>query len=361
MTRRDLLRAPLALAATQLKAAPRKWNLGYNTYCLRFLRWNDRQLFDYATKQKLDAVFLQDSLDPGVRDPKHWAEVRAWAKDSGLHLETGGSAMTGAVNPKKPEDRAKTIAELRMNISRAAAMGSPIVRTLVAGDRYALPDGSLDRIIESAVGVLREVRSQAMDAGIKIAVENHKELQAWETRTLIETAGKEFVGSYLDTGNPVFVAEDPLTTVEELGPYAVSFHLRDSVVYETPGGIAIQWVPLGEGTNDFKAIVARAAELVSPSVHIYCKPITARPPVILPVYDNAFWTKYFPRARSRDLSRFLALAKRGKPFNEPQVLEDVNGQREKYMEALKIQQLDHMERSLDYCRKSLDLGARWRA
>jgi sugar phosphate isomerase/epimerase len=356
MTRRDLLLSTLALAVPAA-AQPRKWQLGYNTYCLRFERWNDRQLFDYAAKQKLDAIFLQDSLDPGVRDPKHWAEVRAWAKDTGTHLETGGSA----INPQRIEDRAKNIAQLRMNIDRAAAMGSPIVRTLVAGDRYALPDGPLDRIIESAVGVLREVRSQAMDKGIKIAVENHKELQAWETRTLIETAGKDFVGSYLDTGNPVFVAEDPMTTLEELGPYAVTFHLRDSVVYETPGGIAIQWVPLGEGTNDFKAIVAKAAEILSPSVHIYCKPITARPPVILPIYDANFWTKYFPRARSRDLSRFLALAKRGKPFNEPQVLEDVNGQRDRFMDALKIQQLEHMERSLQYCRKSLDLGVRWRA
>ena len=82
--------------------------------------------------------------------------------------------------------------------------------------------------------------------------------------------------------------------------------------------------------------------------------------MVLPVYSNDFWTKYFPRARSRDFARFLALAKRGKPFNEPQVLEDVNGQRDRFMDALKIQQLEHMERSLDYCRKSLDLGARWR-
>ena len=361
MTRRDLLRASLALAAVPLQAAPRKWLLGYNTYCLRFQRWNDRQLFDYCAQQKLDAIFLQDSLDPGVRDPKHWAEVRAWAKDTGTHIETGGSALTGAVNPKKSDDRAKTMAELRMNIDRAAAMGSPIVRTLVAGDRYALPDGPLDRIIESAAGVLREVRSQAMDKGIKIAIENHKDLQAWETRTLIETAGREFVGSYLDTGNPVFVAEDPMTTLEELGPYAVTFHLRDSVVYETPGGIDIQWVPLGEGTNDFKAIVAKAAEILSPSVYIYCKPITARPPVTLPVYSNEFWTRYFPRARSRDLARFLALAKRGKPYDQPQVMEDVPGQRDKYMDALKIQQLDHMERSLKYCKTTLDLGQRWRA
>jgi sugar phosphate isomerase/epimerase len=152
-----------------------------------------------------------------------------------------------------------------------------------------------------------------------------------------------------------------MTTLEELGPYAVTFHLRDSVVYETPGGIDIQWVPLGEGTNDFKAIVARAAEILAPSVYIYCKPITARPPVTLPVYTNEFWTKYFPRARSRDLARFLALAKRGKPYDQPHVMEDVNGQREKYMEALKIQQLDHMDRSLQYCKKSLDLGQRWRA
>ena len=42
-------------------------------------------------------------------------------------------------------------------------------------------------------------------------------------------------------------------------------------------------------------------------------------------------------------------------------MEDVNGQREKYMDALKIERLDHMRRSLDYCRKTLDLGQRWRA
>src|SRR5450759_2103739 len=99
MTRRDILRASLALPLT-LQAQPRKWQLGINTYCLRFQRWNDPQL---------------------------WAEVRAWSKDTGLHLETRGSALTGAVNPKTPDARAKTIAELRMNIDRAAAMGSPIV------------------------------------------------------------------------------------------------------------------------------------------------------------------------------------------------------------------------------------------
>ncbi|MEO7653572.1 MAG: TIM barrel protein [Bryobacteraceae bacterium] len=352
MTRRDFFGSTLA-CALPAGSAVRKWPLGLNTYCLRFQRWNDRQLFNYCRAQKLDAIFLQDSLDPAAMQPEHWAEVRAWSKDSGLHLETGG----GGILPKNPEARAGVVTLLRKNIQRAAAMGSPIVRALLASDRYSMPDGPVEKHMETAIAILREVRSQAMDAGLKIGIENHKELQAWETRQLIETAGKEFTGSYLDTGNPVFVAEDPLTTIEELGPYAVSFHLRDSVVYEHKDGIAVQWVPLGEGTLDFQALVARAAAILPP-VHIYCKPITARPPVVLPIYSGEFWTKWFPRARSRDLGRFLALARRGRPYAKPHLMADVPEVRDRYMDALAVQQLDHMQRSLAYCKETLKLGLR---
>ncbi len=362
MTRRRFVQSlSTAVAALPLSAAPdnmvSRWPLGINTYCLRFQKWNDRQLFDYCTKQKLDAIFLQDSLDPGAMDPKHWAEVRAWTQETGLHIETGGSAMV----PKAAEAYPRSVEQLRRNIERAKAMGSPIVRALLASDRYSLPDdGPVEKHMETAIRILREVRSQAMDAGVKIGIENHKELMAWQTRQVIETAGKEFVGSYLDTGNPVFVAEDPVTTIEELGPYAVSFHLRDSVVYQEPDGIAVQWVPLGEGTMDFKALVAKAAAIL-PKVYIYCKPITARPPVVLPVYSEEFWTKWFPRGRSRDFARFQALARRGRPYNKPHVMADLPEVRDRYMDALKVQQLDHMERSLAYCRNVLDLGARWRS
>ena len=353
ITRRNFLAS--AGCAAALAAAPRRWPLGINTYCLRFQRWNDRQLIDYCSKQKLDAIFLQDSLDPAVMDPRHWTDVRKSCKDLSLHLETGG----GALLPRSPQNHAESVASLRKNIERAAAMGSPIVRTLLASDRYSMPPGPLEQHMETAVKILREVRKPALDGGVKIAIENHKDLQAWQTRQVIETAGKEFVGSYLDTGNPVFVAEDPLTTVEELGPLAVTFHLRDSVVYEHPDGVGVQWVPLGEGTVDFKALVARAAEILPP-VYIYCKPITARPPVVIPVYSEEFWTKWFPHARSHDLGRFLALARRGRPYDKPHIMADLPEVRDRYMDALKIQQLDHMERSLAYCRKTLDLGVRWR-
>ncbi len=101
-TRRAVIRtalSALSLGSVAEAAPARQWKLGINTYCLRFWRWNDRQLIDYCIKEKLDAIFLQDSLDPGVMDPAHWAEVRAWTKDAGLHIETGGSALL----PKTPE------------------------------------------------------------------------------------------------------------------------------------------------------------------------------------------------------------------------------------------------------------------
>jgi hypothetical protein len=74
-----------------------------------------------------------------------------------------------------------------------------------------------------------------------------------------------------------------------------------------------------------------------------------------------FWSKWFPRARASELSRFLALAKTGRPYDKPHMMADLPGMREKYMDALKVQQMDHMERSLEYCRQKLELGVRWRS
>ena len=192
-------------------------------------------------------------------------------------------------------------------------MGSPIVRCVIAGSRAALPKGPADPVIEYVLRVVKQVRTQLASSGLRIAFEIHKDLQAWEYRQLIEAAGPALVGTYLDTGNPIFVMEDPMTTLEELGRYALTVHLRDSVVYETRHGIAVQWVPLGEGIIDFKAFLRRLREIttaVHNDVSVYVKPITGRPPEILPVYDREFWARFRRRARPiwQNSSRWLNAA-----------------------------------------------------
>ena len=329
--------------------------LGYNTYSVRAMRWHDLPLLEYAASLKLDAVFLQDSLDPANNDPAHWKQLREAAARLGLELN-GGDA--GAL-PRTPDGMDATINRLREGIRHSAAIGSKVVRFRVAGDRATLPPGPVEKTMETAVQTLRRVRSEAMDAGIKIAIENHKDLYCWQTRQVIDAAGKEFVGSYLDTGNPVFVMEDPLATVETLGPVAVMLHLRDSVVYESHNGIMVQWVPLGEGVVDFKKIIAKAKE-VCPPISVYNKPITGRPPALMAIYDPKFMDNW-KDMRGSDLARFIALAKQGHPYEGHMVIEDVPGTRpEPIAAALQFQQRDHMQRGVEYARKELDLGLKWR-
>ena len=175
-------------------------------------------------------------------------------------------------------------------------------------------------------------------------------------KQVVEAAGKDYVGVYLDTGNPVFVLEHPLTTVETLGPYALTVHLRDSIVYEHKRGVAVQWVPLGDGVVDFKQIMSRVRELC-PDVYVYIKPITGRPPQVLPYLENDYWRTY-PKARASDLARFLQLAKSGHPFEGRMVIEDVAPVRPEFLSAIQVQQREHMERSIEYAKNNLDLGVR---
>jgi sugar phosphate isomerase/epimerase len=329
--------------------------LGYNTYSVRAMRWHDIPLLEYAASLKLDAVYLQDSVDPANDDTAHWKELKDAAARLGLELH-GGDA--GAL-PRTAAGMDATLQHLRDGIRHAAGVGSKLVRFRVAGDRASLPPGPVEKTMETMIRTLRSVRSEAMDAGVKFAIENHKDLYCWQTRQVIDGAGKEFVGSYLDTGNPVFVMEDPLSTVETLGPVAVMLHLRDSVVYETPDGVAVQWVPLGEGTIDFEKIIAKARE-VCPAIAVYNKPITGRPPTHLPIYDPAFMRNWSDM-RASDLARFFALAKKGHPYEGHMVIEDVPGKTpEPIAAALQYQQRDHMQRGIEYARKTLDLGVKWR-
>lgn len=358
MLRRTFLNAlPAAALAQSARKSPRSGPIpmGLNTYCLRALNWPDPRHLDYCAEQKLDAIFLQDSLDPKRDDPAHWAWVKNRAQELNLHLETGGPRLL----PPTPSELPQFEKTLRHNIRRAAAMGSPLVRTLLAGDRFTMPPGPVEQHVETAAKLLKTVKSQAVDSNVKLAVEVHKDMQAWQHKELIELAGKDFVGTYLDTGNPVFVMEDPMVTVETLGPYALTFHLRDSVLYEHPGGVAIQWVPLGEGVVDFKAIIAKMRE-VCPDVYVYVKPITGRPPQVLPVFDHKYWETYYPRARASEFARFMALVKKGRPYEKHVVIEDIQNRKipDHFLQAIQFQQKDHMERSLAYARQTLGLGVR---
>jgi sugar phosphate isomerase/epimerase len=329
--------------------------LGIDAYSLRAFRWKDIQLIDYAASLGVDAMQL-DLGDLASREPAHLAGVKEHAAERGLQLD----AATGCICPvssafqPKTKDPAQYLTE---SMTVANQLGTKVMRCFISSPAERRGQVPVQKYIESTIQVLRGARTQALDLGLRIAVENHGDLTSREMRALIEAAGKDFVGSCLDTGNPMWVLEDPAETVEILGPYALTSHVRDSVLYEHAGGAAFQWVAMGDGTMDWHRILDGFLRFC-PGIPLQLEIITGRKPQMLPYLDAEFW-RIFPDMAAADLARFIALAKRGHPFEGFMVMTDsMENPPAEYVAALKEQQRKDLERSVVYAHEKLGLGVR---
>jgi sugar phosphate isomerase/epimerase len=364
MHRRDFLRSTLAAAAlaTPLKsAAPTGIKLGFDTYSLRAFNWKAFQLLDYAASQKTDAIQISSLGDYESLDPAHLQKVRDKAEQLGIMIDAG----TGCICPlsKSWGTHAGTGRDSILEGLRVAKqVNARSVRCFMGSmlDRRT-NDDSLERCMEETIKVFRSVKSEAQDLNVKIALENHAgDMQAREVLTIIQESGADFVGACLDTGNPMWVMENPLVTMEVLGPHVLTTHVRDSAVFEHPQGAAAQWVAMGDGDVDLAGLVALHQKLC-PQAAMHLEIITGRPPQVLPYFDTAFW-KWFQKTPASEFVRFVDLAKHGHPFMGVMVIEDSATAKKlpEFQAALKEQQRVDLERSFDYARQSLGVGIKWR-
>jgi sugar phosphate isomerase/epimerase len=128
--------------------------------------------------------------------------------------------------------------------------------------------------------------------GLMIAVENHAgDLQATQLKTLIEEAGKDYVGALIDPGNATWTLEDPLHTLEILAPYCVTTGVRDSAIWEVPSGAASQWVAMGEGNVNIGRWAKRFTELC-PGKPFSLEIINLRTPRVFNYRESEFWKDY---------------------------------------------------------------------
>ncbi len=332
-----------ALTEMQLPFQPR---LGFDNYAIRSLGWKAGQILDYAATLKLDAVLFSDfdvyeSLtDDALR------ELKRHADDHGIALYAGMLSICPASVMFDPR-RGPAEEQLRLCLRIARALGSPVARCVLGKvDDRRSPGGIAARIAET-IAVLRHVRSEALDAGIKIAVENHAgDMNSTELLELIDTAGRDFVGATLDTGNALWALEEPLAALETLGPVTVCTGIRDSYLWETPEGATLQWTSVGSGLVDWPAFFARFAELC-PHAPVILETISGRP-IFLPILRDYFWDAY-PRATPQTLARMLRLARAGEPREPFNTLPGSDGLR-----AEQDQQLAELERSVRHCRKLLN-------
>jgi sugar phosphate isomerase/epimerase len=329
--------------------------LGYDTYSLRSLGWNAMQHLQFAANQGLDAIQFSSIDDFGDLSPEGLRIVKARAGQLEIRIDGGVGCVCELSKSWKPKN-GSPVAVLERGLDIANQIGAKVLRCFMGTqlDRYG--DKPLEQLMEALVRNFKAVRSRALDLNVKIAIENHKDMQSWQVKQVIEEAGRDFVASNLDLGNPNYLMETPMTALETLGPYAATTHIRDSAVYEHPRGAAVQWTALGDGSIDLKAIIGRYKELC-PDASFQLEIITGRPPEVLPYLEPEFWKTYRGMPASVFAS-FVALAKSGHPFAGRMVIEDAEGQppAPEFHDALVYQQRYDLERSFRYAQQELGLG-----
>ena len=337
--------AAAGIASTNGSApGAKKLKLGFDNFSVRAMGWKAPALLDYAASLKLDSILISDLDAYTSFDDKYLKEVKAKADDVGIQIHAGSWSICPTSKAFKPK-WGTAEEHLALGIRVAKTLGSPVFRCVLGTGDDRKTEGGIEARIADTIKVCKACRSRAMDAGIKIAIENHAgDMQAWELVNLIEEAGKEYVGATLDSGNATWTMEDPLASLETLGPYAVSTGIRDSMVWEYEDGAKVQWTAMGEGLVDWKVYFEKFATLC-PSTPVNLEIISgfARP---IPYLKKDFW-KEWPKARASDFAKFLAMAKRGK---------QLESHRSPANKAEQEYQKTELERSLRYCKETLGLG-----
>ena len=206
--------------------------LGLDTFSLRFQGWNAFEVLDYAAQLDLDVVQFSTWEDLASHEPGYLREVKAHADRLGVQIEVGMDSIDRYAARFRSE-LGSGVEQLTEMCHAAAQLGSPVVRCLRGMQSDRLGPTPVQEHIAECVRTLRAVAPLARDLGLKIAVENHGfgDLLADELKALVEEAGPDFAAVTLDTGNPIFAAEDAVYSAEVLAPYIATTHFRDTAVW----------------------------------------------------------------------------------------------------------------------------------
>ena len=353
LARRSFLQTlALASLATQIpvhaeSVARRGIKLGMDNFAVRAMNWKAKELIDYAASLKLDSILISDLDAYESLENDALREVKKQADDLGLALYAGSwSICPTSVRFKKNWGTAEE--HLRLGLRVAKTLGSPVFRVVLGAMEDRQTPGGIRARIADMVKVLKAGKQEALDAGVKVAVENHAgDMHSWELRDLVEEAGTDFVGVNIDSGNAAWTMEDPMDVLRSLGKYTICSSLRDDMIWETPEGASVQWTAAGEGLIDWAAYADEWKKLC-PNVPIMIETISGFSRGFAYKKDD-FWKNYDKRPEA--FAAFEALAKRGHKLENFKAPEGVDRKK-----AEQDFQKGDLERSITYLREKIGLG-----
>lgn len=150
------------------------------------------------------------------------------------------------------------VEEIKRLIPLAKKFSSPIIRiktsNILECNRKKLGI-SWPRHVKNIISILKKIASELRENSLKIAIENHQDLDSNDLLKIVESVGPDVVGVNFDIGNAFSVCEDPFNFAEKLGKYIINIHLKDYKLFKSGEGFRLVRCPLGEGSVDFRTIL----------------------------------------------------------------------------------------------------------
>ena len=345
LSRRTFL-AGAGAAATLGAAQGTAVKIGVELGCISSAKFTPYQYLDYLAGIGAQvAQFSAATLGVNLANPDE--DVIRKVRDHATKLGIATPAISaGSICPSSSGFNSKlgtAEEQIAQGLKLARMMGATAMRAVVGG---AKERPQIEMHMQNMSRALKGMRSQIRDSGVKIALENHGgDFQARELKALVEDAGSDILGICLDSGNPLWMLEDPHLTLELLGPYTINSHVRDTAVWRVPEGVAVRWVNMGEGNVDIDGWIRKFLTM-QPGVPVTLENIVSAQPRVIRVFDSATY-RDFPKMPASELARFLALAERGKP---------VPAQPAPPGKSRSQQQLDDLEVCVRYTKKLLAGG-----
>jgi sugar phosphate isomerase/epimerase len=311
-TRRAVLASAFVAAGGRADVPPPAANLGL-------------LLYSYGIRARQEGVAFHDPLRFIAFARARGANTvqlplgRRSAAESAAVLRAAGAAgvaVEGIVSP--PDGTAAGRDRFAEELTTARGCGAEVVRVVLLGGRryevFAKAD-DFTKFSRNAKATLETAEPLARAAGVKLAVENHKDFRTDELLDLLRALASPWVGVCVDTGNNLALLEDPSATIAALAPLVLSVHLKDMGLEESGDGFRLAEVPLGQGVLDLPAIVAGLRK-GNPRVRFQLEMIT-RDPLHVPCLTERYWAT-LGHVPGHDLARTLALARRaGAARKEP--------------------------------------------
>ncbi len=245
---------------------------------------------------------VQTSL--GVRADDFATKLSEYTQKHKLYLE-------GSISlPKEKGD----VERFAKEVQSAKRCGADVLRTVfLSGRRYEVFNTAeaFRMFFDKAKESLALARPVVEKHEIRLAVENHKDLQAPDLVAVIKKLDSPFIGITLDTGNNIALLEHPQETAELLAPLVFTTHIKDMGVEEYADGFLLSEVPLGAGFLDLPKIISTVRK-IQPKARLNLEMIT-RDPLKIPCLTPKYWAT-LEAMPARRLATMLATvrAKAGK-------------------------------------------------